>query len=296
MTEFNTIAAPKVVSAVDMHHDNSNANRRRIEREEAELEALLKGQQAPEQEEEEQEETVEAKPVKTEKAEPKEKLSAEEETYKKRYGDLRNHLNVLNERIKELEAGKREDVRPPKSDEDIAAWAAKYPDVAAIVETIAERKAAEKFKLADERLQKIDEQERLAQRNSALAAIRKAHPDFDDLQASDDFHNWAAEQTKFTQDALYENETNAKDVITVINAYKYDRGLDSKSISKKEREAASAVMTKRTTKPTDGEIGKTFSESQIQRMSLDEYIKLEAEIDAARREGRFVYDLSGGAR
>src|SRR6056300_679925 len=55
-----------------------NANKKRIEDEEAELEALLKGNQG----EEETEESIDDGPEPT---------SAEEKTFKKRYGDLRRH-------------------------------------------------------------------------------------------------------------------------------------------------------------------------------------------------------------
>ena len=43
-------------------------------------------------------------------------------------------------------------ILPPKSDEDIAEWASKYPDVAGIVETIATKKAKEMFSKAEKRL------------------------------------------------------------------------------------------------------------------------------------------------
>jgi len=59
-----------------------NANKKRIEEEESELEALLKGQQQEEESSEPQEEQVDDGP------EPE---SAEERTFKKRYGDLRRH-------------------------------------------------------------------------------------------------------------------------------------------------------------------------------------------------------------
>jgi hypothetical protein len=48
-------------------------------------------------------------------------------------------------------------MRLPKSDEDIEAWATKYPDVAAIVETIAIKKAREQSAGLEERVKEIDE-------------------------------------------------------------------------------------------------------------------------------------------
>ena len=45
----------------------------------------------------------------------------------------------------------------PKSDEDIEKWAEEYPDVAAIVETIAMKKAREQSTALEERMKAIDE-------------------------------------------------------------------------------------------------------------------------------------------
>ena len=45
----------------------------------------------------------------------------------------------------------------PKSDEDIEEWAKDYPDVAAIVETIAMKKASEQSSALEERIKAIDE-------------------------------------------------------------------------------------------------------------------------------------------
>jgi len=142
MAELGTIEATKVAGFVTTDSRNT-AFKKRIEEDEKELEALIKQRkgEATEEEEEPKAETK-AEP----EAETEEKLSAEEQTYKKRYGDLRRHMNELTEKIKELEAAQKEGkITPPKNEADVAAWMKKYPDVAAIVEAIAEKKAAEKF-------------------------------------------------------------------------------------------------------------------------------------------------------
>ena len=45
----------------------------------------------------------------------------------------------------------------PKSDEELEDWAKDYPDVAAIVETIAMKKAKEQSAALEERMKAIDE-------------------------------------------------------------------------------------------------------------------------------------------
>ena len=106
----------------------------KIKKEEEELKELMEQQgQATEE--------------KVEEAKPEVELSDEEKSFKTRYGDVRRHLAAkekeYNAKIKELEdkLGQTEKLVPPKSDDDIAAWAEKYPDVAGIVETIADKKS-----------------------------------------------------------------------------------------------------------------------------------------------------------
>jgi Skp family chaperone for outer membrane proteins len=263
----------------------------KIKKEEEELEALMK---ARTEEVEQKVEEPEAKPE-------KEELSGEERTYKKRYSDLRSHLNKQAEELKELKAQlenaqKTGKVRAPTSDESIDAWAKKYPEIAGIVETIAEKKAQEKFKYADERLQQIDKINADAQRTKAENEIRAMHGDFDELRSSDDFHDWAAEQPKWVQDALYENQDDPQSVIRVIDLYKVDNGMDTKGKRKSTKDAASQVRTKRTTKPDNDNPAGHLRESDVQRMSTQEYETKSDEIMEAIRSGKFIYDVSGGAR
>ncbi len=211
----------KTNEAMMARGSNYAAKQARIEKDEAELAALMASQsgvEAPEEVEEESEVPKAPKEVKEpvgdapegdESEEDDEKLSREEKSFKKRYGDLRRHMAEKEKEWKEkLEAAKSDtSVRPPKSDEDIEAWAwaSKHPDVAAIVETIAEKKAAERFADANERFKELDEAKYEATRTRAETEIRKAHSDFDDLREADEFHDWVDEQPKWVRDALYEN-------------------------------------------------------------------------------------------
>ena len=293
MPELTEVETPKNAGFVQ-NKSTLTANRKRIEQDEAELKALMEEREANPK----QEESTEAKEANTEAEE--ETLSAEERTYKKRYSDLRKHLNKQSEEIKELKAqmenASKGDLRPPSSDESIEAWSKKYPEIASIVETIATKKAEEKFEKADKRLQEIDQLNAETQRTKSENAIRKIHPDFDELRESDDFHNWAGEQPKWVQDALYENQDDPRSVVRVIDLFKVDNGMDIKSKKKTTKEAASQVKTKRTTK-IDGEgVAGQILESQVQKMSAREYEARSEDIMKAIQAGNFVYDISGGAR
>lgn len=289
---------PKTVGFVQTDH--VNANSKRIEEGDRELEELMKQHMGGE---EEPAKAPKKAPAKTEAddadGEP-EPTSAEEKTYKKRYGDLRRHMNELQARIKELEEAQTkspERLRPPKSDEDIKDWMRRFPDVAAVVETIAEKIAADKVSKVESRFAEIDRLAEEATRNKAEAEIRAYHPDFDELRESDSFHDWAAEQPKWIQDALYENANDPAAVVKVINLYKLENGMDTQSRKKQSREAASAVVTKRTRPEVDSDGGgATWSESRVERLSAADYEKHQDEIMNAIRVGKFIYDKSGGVR
>ena len=293
MPELTEVETPKNAGFVQ-NKSNQSANKKRIEKDEAELKALIEGNT----EESNEEETAEAKEANTEAEEAT--LSPEERTYKKRYSDLRKHLNKQTEEIKELKAKMENtvkgDLRPPSSDESIEAWAKKYPEIASIVETIATKKADEKFATADQRLQEIDKLNAETHRTKAESEIRKAHPDFDDLRDSDDFHTWAGEQPKWVQDALYENQDDPRSVVRVIDLFKVDNGMDIKSKKKTTKDAASQVKTKRNTRIDDAGVAGQILESQVQKMTTQQYEARSDEIMEAIRSGKFIYDVSGGAR
>lgn len=267
-------------------------NEEKREREEAELAELIEQQkQAKEGKAEEVEE--EAEPT-----------SAEEKTFKKRYSDLRRHQQKQAEEFKaELDAMKRQleqatkkEMKLPKSDEDIETWAADYPDVAAIVETIAMKKAREQSSALEERMKAIDELQTNATKEKAEAELMRIHPDFDEIRDSDEFHTWADDQPKWVQDALYDNDNDARSAARAIDLYKADMGLTTKK-PKADKDAAKSVSTKNTrSKPQQEESASYIKESVVQKMSPQEYEKRADEIMEAIRSGKFVYDVSGSAR
>lgn len=290
---------------------NYAAKQARIEKDEAELAALMASQsgvEAPEEVKEEAEVPKAPKEVKEpvadapEDDEPEEedgeKLTREEKSFKKRYGDLRRHMAEKEKEWKEkLEAAESDTaVRPPKSDEDIEAWANKHPDVAAIVETIAEKKAAERFAEANERFKELDEAKYEATRTRAETEIRKAHSDFDDLREADEFHDWVDEQPKWVRDALYENSDDAGSVIRVLDLYKVDNGLTPSAKKAQAKDAAKTVAKKTRTAIETDDAASYLKESVISKMSDKEFEERYDEIQEAMASGKFVYDISGRAR
>ena len=303
MADIVTDATPKTAGFAS-RGSNYSAKQARIEKEEKEIEELMKAQGGtPVEEEVEAEEApVEAKEVETtEEAEAEdEKLSGEEKSFKKRYGDLRRHMSAKEKeweaRFEALESNTSSNVRPPKSDEDIEDWARQYPDVAAIVESIAEKKATEKFASAEGRLREFDEAKEEAERSKAETVIRKAHSDFDDLRAGDDFHNWVEEQPKWISDAVYENSDDPRSVIRVLDLYKVDKGM-TPSDKKAQAKDAAKTVSKRTRTPVDATGSESMiKESAVAKMSDKQFEANYDAISEAMQSGKFVYDISGKAR
>jgi len=268
----------------------SNDEKRKMEEEE--LEQLIKEQKG------EVEETTEE----PEEAEPE---NAEEKTFKKRYSDLRRHQQQQAEELKkeiavlrnQLTEATKKEMKLPKSDEDIEKWAEEYPDVAAIVETIAMKKASEQSSALEARLKAIDEMQINATKEKAEAQLMQLHPDFGEIRDSDDFHQWAEEQPKWVQDALYENDNDARSAARAIDLYKADKGIAKKNESVNSKDAAKTVSAKNSrSKPQSDEATTYLKESTVQKMSPQEYEKNSDDIMEAIRSGKFVYDVSGSAR
>jgi len=301
MPELAEVETQKTAGFVDRGY-NHEKKRSRMEAEEEEirkLEAEQRGEEETNEEQQPEEEASEKKEADTEVKE--ETLSAEEKSFKKRYGDLRRHMQdkekEWDEKFKTFEDRlKKESIIPPKSDEDIEQWAKEYPDVAGVVETIAAKKAQEMFNKAEVKLKELDKAQTEAQRVKAENVIRKSHEDFDDLRSSDEFHTWADEQPKWVQDALYENSDDPASVVRVIDLYKVDKGLTKTAKKAKAKDAASTV-TKRTKTQVDVEdANDAIRESEVAKMSDMEFEERSDEINKAIRSGKFVYDVSGKAR
>ena len=287
-----------------------NRNMSRVTRDEEELKALL--EQAgvvTEAADEEAEETTQEEPDSTEPVEPSvqaessseqeeepkaeaqdEDLSAEEKNFKKRYGDLRRHTQEkdkefqakLDKLTSQLDAASKNELVLPKSEDEVEAWAKKYPDVAGMVEAIADKKANERSSELDSRLKEIEKLRTQARREKSEAELMSMHPDFAQIRSDD----------ALVQDALYENVDDVKSIARVLDLYKSDNGIKTKKVtSTADKDAATSVKGKRTVVDTN-DSSSYLRESQVAKMSIKEYEKRQDEIMDAQRKGKFIYDMS----
>lgn len=241
----------------------------------------------------------------SEEEEEEEPAHAEEKTFKKRYGDLRRHLQRKEDEYKteltqvrdQLETLTKTQVRLPKTDEEIDEWSNKYPDVAKVVETIAAKKATQTNEDIQRKLSELAEVQQQVKRDKAETELSKLHPDFDDIRADDSFHVWASEQPKMIQTALYENEDDPIAASKAIDLYKLETGIKtSKPRKNTAKDAATLVNSSRRQEEPSGEKKAKWSESKVRKLSGAQWDKHSDEISEAISSGNFLYDETGGAR
>lgn len=266
-----------------------NANTDRIAKEEAELAEMLRG----------------GDPVVIKEASEAEPESAEERSFKKRYGDLRRYSQeqqaTLQKQVDallvQLQQSTAQQIKMPKTEDELTAWAEAYPDVAKIVETIAMKKAKEQSSALEDRFKALDEREKLTAREKAEAQLMKLHPDFDTIRDSDEFHDWVNDQPKWVQSSLYDNDTDSVAAARAIDLYKSDKGIRSSKKDTNYSDAAKSIGTRSSKSvPTGDDQSGSFTESQVAKMTIHQYEANQEAINKARQTGKFVYDISGNAR
>jgi len=251
------------------------------------------------QEVEQQEEEVAVAPEESQES------GGEEESFKKRYGDLRRYMQQtvetkdreLEKLKKQLKEKEKKEFKLPTSEEEIEAWASKYPEVAKIVDSIAQKRAREASSEVEQSMSDLRKMKSQLEREKAEHQLKTMHPDFDNIRADKRFHNWVGQQPQYLQDALYKNDNDAIAAARAIDLYKADMGMieEKRSDAELERDAAKAVKRSSKGNPS-GSPSKTWSESRVASMTAHEYEKHEEDILEAIRTDKFVYDMSGGAR
>lgn len=265
-----------------------NANNEKIEQEEAELKELQEANKGEKKQEEDDS-----------------NLSSEEKTFKKRYGDLRRHSQQqqtqfqtqIDELKSQLQKSTTNQIKLPKTEEELAAWAEQYPDVAKIVESIAMKKAKEQSESIELRLRSLDERELETARDKAEGELLRFHPDFDKIRDTDDFHDWVEEQPKWVQQALYENDTDAKAAARAIDLYKVDKGITKTKTRESNKGAEISVGARGSrSSPAGVDTDGVIYESVVNQMNSHQYEANQEIISKAIKSGKFVYDISGNAR
>ncbi len=219
--------------------------------------------------------------------------------YKKRYDDLKKHydskLNEFKTREQELiqeASASRPEYKAPKTVEELEKFKAQYPDVYDVVETVSHLQSEAKVKDLNSKLQVLQEREARALRKEAETDLVTRHPDFAEIRESDEFHNWAKTQPDDIQAWVYNNPHNVGLASRAIDLFKQDMGIASQGKRQTNKRSASSsssaadmVSTKTTTVEATAE-PKIWTQEEIAALPMDEFDRLEKEIDRALDEGR----------
>ena len=287
-------------------------NQSRVERDEAELQALLKEsglvkeedtddivqQEAPETTEEEAPVTQQVKTSEEQEEASEEGLSAEEKSFKKRYADIRKYMQEKDTEYKrEIEELKgrlnnsaQTSLEEVTTKEEIEAWAKQNPKANALIRALAEEQTTEKMKGLEGRVKEVEAMRTQARKEKAEATLLSMHPDFPNIRNDDAFHEWAKEQPSWAQTALYDEPDDVKSVARVLDLYKADKGIKTKKPSA-DKDAASSVKSRRSVIDTN-DSSNYLSESAVDKMSIKEYESRMEEIFKAQQSGKFIYDMS----
>ena len=220
--------------------------------------------------------------------------------YKKRYDDLKTHYDSkLNEfKVREQEliqeaVSNRPEYKAPKSAKELEEFKNEYPDVMAVVETVAHLQSESKTKVLEERLSALQNRENEIIRKDAEKNLREKHPDFDEIRNSDEFQEWADLQPESIKDWIFNNPSDATLASRALDLFKKDIGLDvqqvtqPKSNSKQTKQSAADMISTKTTSVEPNQ-QRVWSEREIAAMSVAEFDKYESEISDAMQEGRII--------
>jgi len=235
------------------------------------------------------------------KATRKKAPSSEDEpstNYKKRYDDLKKHYDQKLSEFKRTEQELREQSREaepqyqaPKTQEDLDRFRTEYPDLYDTVETVAHMRSQQEVEALRSRFSVIEEREAQIAAREAEAALQERHPDFDQIRGDDSFHEWAQEQPNQIQDWIYNNPNDVTLAVKALDLYKLETGKGQgsrkrRSGNRQPQGGSAADMVSTKTTNVDAKEAKIWTESEIAKMSLDQFDRHEDEIKIAMEEGR----------
>jgi len=254
------------------------------------------------------EETVEAADPSQEEATPQEASFVQEKQkddghdYKKRYDDLKKHYDAKVDEFKsEIESLRRavntprvdvpSGVKAPRTIEELEEFKEKYPEVYEMVESVSSAQTEAQVSELRQELDHIKGREKELEKQKAYEELLRLQPEFNDIKTDQKFLDWLEEQPASISDGIYKNNTDARWAARVVDLYKADTGSTPKKRTKKNT-AADAVSTPVAKEVnTSGLEGKRlWKASEIAKMKPWEFEKNEAELDAARSEGRIDFN------
>lgn len=240
----------------------------------------------------------------------------DDESWKKRYGDLRSYsqkkedkyksdLKKYEEHIQALEANLQQAKKAtggfiPISEEEFSQWAKENQDAYRIIRSIASKEKEEEIDQLKNELDAMKAEFGEEKAEAAKKLLEARHPDMYDLSNTKEFWEWIDSKPKWYREALT-NSFNVDEADEVLKVYKLDTGLSSsksKPVKKSDNRLAAAmdVSTPSSGPQIEPNRQYIFKESDIQAMKDHEYEKLEPEITKAYHEGKVMLDVTNRTR
>ena len=232
------------------------------------------------------------------KSAPNEDSSNNNHNYKKRYDDLKRRYDQKLGEFKQKESVFQTQLQAtqpkyevPKSQEELQQFRDTNPDLYDTVESVAHNIASEQLNTLQPRLSAIEAREQQLAIREAEESMRNNHSDYDEIKGSDDFHAWASEQPKQIQDWVYHNPDNVALASKAIDLYKMESGKGQnspkrRSNSRQQSTQSAADMVSTKTTNVEPQQKRIWTETEISKMSLDQFDKHEEDIRLAIDEGR----------
>lgn len=238
------------------------------------------------------------------------KVTQPEETWEKRYGDLRRHSDQkirdletrLNQMAGDLEKEKKRQAEPPVDPEEFKAWIERHSTASRMVKAMIQEEVSKLGDNYKNEFQTLKQEQQNVKLGQAKVLVARKRPDFFKDIATEEFGDFL-KQTPWANSAINTPDLSQDVEFVVeqaISAYDYfiftrDAKASQEKQKEKEfdpREAATSINTKSGRPSPEGKKNYKFSESAVQKMSVQEYESKEKAITEAIQNGEFLYDLS----
>mgnify|MGYP003324971746 CR=1 FL=1 len=205
-------------------------------------------------------------------------LRRENDTLRQRVTDLAGEVATLKAQV----------TAPTTTDADLARLTEEYPDLAKPLIGQIHRLQSELEGFKSQTVEMRNHSQVDAQQRAKLEhqnAILAVHPDAFEIAGTESFREWLDAQPSYIRQVV--EKGSSEDVVDLLHSYK-DTLVKPEPVKQTLEQARKIAEPKtRSTKPKP-EGRKNWSRAEIDAMSPSEYLKYEADIDLALREGRVI--------
>jgi hypothetical protein len=223
-----------------------------------------------------------------------------EHNWEKRYKDLQSYtakkINQLEGEIRSLQQQNVPRLEVPKTQEELDAFKGKNPEMYAVIQSMANTLFQSHIAQYDQKLADMQGTLQASAQEKAVLKLKSAHPDYEKVMNSDEFHSWAATQSTQVQDWIYRNPDNADLAIQALSLYKYHSGVGqaNQGTTTQGNQGGDLAVNTRSSQVDQGAMNRNhpayiWKESEIARMRPEEFHKWDEHIALAQREGRILF-------